>query len=102
MNLHEKINENTILYYVEDNVSHYDEKLYKIVDIYELSFRFYDCHYMVYVRAKNIEEDFASIEMDGDSKLFESFKEMCEGELWDFIKAKCKQFDKWLDKLNAV
>ena len=102
MNLHEKINENTILYYVENNVSHYDDNDNEVVDIYELSFGFYDCHYMVYVRAKNIEKDFASIEMEGDSKLFESFEEMCENELWDFIKAKCKQFDKWLAELNAA
>ena len=101
MNLHEKIDDNTILYYVESNIDHYDENDDRVVDIYELSFGFYDCHYMVFVRAKYIREDLASVEMEGESKLFDSFEEMCEGELWSLIKDRCRQFDDWLKELNA-
>src|SRR5690606_38127055 len=102
MNLHERINSKTILYYVESNYSHHDDDDNEVVDIYELSFGFYDCHYMVYVRAKNIRDNLASVEMSGDSKLFDSFEEMCEDELWELIKAKCKQFDKWYAELSEL
>lgn len=103
MNLHKKINENTILYYVEDEDIEYDEKTdtEKVVR-YILSFGFYDCQYFVRISLKDIEEDNSfGCNIEGDSKLFDSFEDFCEDELWETIKAKCKQYDEWLAELEV-
>lgn len=95
MNLQEKINENTTLFYIEANNWHCDDNNNVVIDAYELSFGFYDCYYMVYVTPKDLKRDWVSVQMEGDSKLFESFEYAVEYELWELIKAKCKAFDKW-------
>ena len=103
MNLHEKINENTTLYYVESAREEYDEKSdTDKVTHYTLSFGFYDCQYFVNVSLKDIEEDNSfGCCLEGESKLFESFEDACENDLWETIKAKCKAFDKWYAELCA-
>ena len=102
MNLQEKINDNTTLFYVEANNWHYDENDNDITDVYEISFGFYDCHYMVYVTNKDLERDCGSVQIEGDSKLFDSFEDAVENDHWELIKAKCKAFDKWKAELNAA
>lgn len=103
MNLHEKINENTILYYVESAQEEYDEKSdTEKVTHYTLSFGFYDCQYFVNVSRKDIDEDSSfGCCLDGDSKLFDSFEDACENDLWETIKTKCKEFDSWYAELCA-
>jgi hypothetical protein len=101
MNLQEKINENTILYYVEDNNSHYDENGNLVITVFSLSFGFYDCQYFVFVTAKDIEQDFASVCLDGDSKLHDSFENACENEHWELIKKKCADYVKYRAELEA-
>jgi hypothetical protein len=99
MDLHEKINENTILYYIESNNTSYDANNKPRIDSYTLSFGFYDCHYYLTVSKKDIEEDNCySTSLDGDSRLFDSFEEHCQDELWEIIKTKCKEYDKWYNK----
>ena len=96
MDLQLKINENTVLHYIEDSQNHYDDKGNNIIDCYQLSFSFYDCHYYVGVSRKDIEQDESFlIALDGDSKLFDSFEEMCQNEIWELIKEKCNEYDKW-------
>jgi hypothetical protein len=102
MNLHERIDNDTILYYVSDYSSTYNEEDdTDTTDVYELSFGFYDCSYLVYVKRDDILTDTPWMTMEGDSKLFESFESRCEDELWDFIKDKCKEFDEWILELDA-
>lgn len=101
MNLHEQINENTILYYVDSAHEEYDEDtcVDKIIE-YTLSFGFYDCHYFVNVQRKHIDNDTSFwCSVDGDSKLYDSFQDAVEDELWETIKEKCNEFDKWYAKL---
>lgn len=93
MNIQYKINKNTILHYVEAHQFGDDDK----VDIYTLSFSFYDCHYDVYVSRKDLDSDTGCIQMQGDSKLFESFEEACENDYWNIIKERCAQFDNWYE-----
>ena len=96
MDLQLKINENTVLHYIEDSQNHYDNDGNNIIDCYQLSFSFYDCHYYVGVSRKDIEQDESFlIALDGDSKLFDSFEEMWQNEIWGLIKEKCNEYDKW-------
>ncbi len=96
MNLQLEIDKNTILHYIEDSNNHYDEQGNNIIDSYQLSFSFYDCNYYVGVSRKDIEQDNSFlIELEGNSKLFDSFEEMCQNELWSLIKEKCNEYDKW-------
>ena len=95
MNLHKKIDLHTTLYYVEPNVVKEDD-----IVSYQLSFRFYDHQYYVYVTKENIDNDNEVMSMiEGDSRLFESFEEYCEGELWPKIKAACRLCNKYYQKI---
>ena len=90
-----KLNQNTILHYIEDIKSHYEGDD-EIIDNYQLSFSFYDCQYYVGVSKKDIDEDDNwSLAMEGDSKLFDSFEDMCKNEIWELIKEKCREYDQW-------
>nr|WP_315245103.1 hypothetical protein [uncultured Flavobacterium sp.] len=95
MDLQLEINANTTLHYIEDSQNHYDEEENYVIDSYQLSFSFYDCHYYVGVSRADILDDNNSMSIEGDSHLFESFKDMCEDELWKLIKQKCNEYDKW-------
>lgn len=99
MNLQEKIDKNTVLHYVESQVAHYDDEDKEIVDSYSLSFSFHNCHYYVYVKRKDIDQNREYVLLEGDSELFYSFESKCEGELWDIIKQKCNDFDIWKSNL---
>jgi hypothetical protein len=103
MNLHEKINENTILYYVESEREEYDEKSQTDkVTQYSLSFLFYDCQFFVSVSRKDIDQNFSyGACLEGDSTLFDSFENACQNELWETIKTKCNEFDKWQAELRS-
>ncbi|MCW3784913.1 hypothetical protein [Plebeiibacterium sediminum] len=96
MNIHRQIDANTILHYIEANNWHYNDKDEMVIDVFELSFAFYDCHYFVFLPKKYIEENFSfGMTMEGDSKLFESFEEAIEDEHWELIKKKCRQYEMW-------
>ncbi|MCD8430405.1 hypothetical protein LNJ06_09515 [Tenacibaculum finnmarkense genomovar ulcerans] len=103
MNLQEKINENTTLYYIEDAGTAYDAKTdTEVVTHYSLSLGFYDCHYHLNISRKDIEANYNyGCNLDGDSKLYDSFQSICEGELWELIKARCKDFDKYYADMVA-
>ena len=95
MTLQEYIDDNTTLHYVSCHESTYDNSDNEVVTIYELSFSFYDCDYLVHIKKENIDNDLNYILVHGDSKLIESFESMCEEELWDLIKQRCIEFDDW-------
>lgn len=100
MNSREQVDKNTVFYYIEDHATSYDDQDNEIIDAYMLSFSFYDCHYYVYVTAKNIEKDIPSVQIYGDTKLFDSFESKCEEYMWDFIKKKCEQFDSFFKEAH--
>lgn len=97
MNIQEKINNHTTLYYVEDIASVYsdDDSDVPTITTYSLSFGFYDCHYFVTVQRKDLDEDNRFVCLEGDSRLFDSFEKACENDLWDLIKERCNQYDQW-------
>ncbi len=58
-----------------------------------MSFAFYDCHYFVKVTQESLTNDSRSIAMvEGDARLMTTFSELCENELWKFIKNACASF----------
>lgn len=96
MQVNLKIDENTILHYVEDSNSTYGDNGEEVVTAYQLSFSFYDCGYDVGVSRKDIEKDDSfSLALDGDTKLFDSFNSLCQGDLWETIKEQCNKYDIW-------
>lgn len=82
MNLQQQIDKNTILHYVED----YRQDDEGNPSYYELSFSFYDCHYYATVSREDIDNGIPSVGLEGDSRLFDSFNELCENDLWSLIK----------------
>ena len=99
MNIQLQINSNTILYYIEDSQTHDDSEHNTIIDSYQLSFGFYDCQYFIGVSKKDIEtENTFGICIDGDTKLFDSFEEQCQNELWPLIKKYCLEYEEWYNK----
>ena len=86
------IDENTKLHYIEINNYETEEGSGKTINrIFQLSFSFYGKHFDVYVRENNFDSSFGSIEMQGDSSLFESFEELMEDDHWPLLVALCKK-----------
>ena len=101
MQLNQKLNDKTMLYYIEHNTCETNFQTgAEEVTSYLLSFQFYDAHYLVTVSRKDLENDFPSVLMEGNSNLFDSFENACEDEHWETIKAACKQYDTWYDDLQ--
>ena len=94
------MDENTILHYVELNNYDTDEEGNDTNRIFQLSFSFYGKHFDVYVREKNFDNSWGSIELDGDSSLFESFEELMQEEHWELLVAICKAYIAYCDKLE--
>lgn len=94
MNFEEKINENTILHSIEESSVEYAEED-KVLS-YILYFTFYDCNYFVFVDREDIDSDeSSSLCIEGPSKLFDSFNNACENDLWAIIKNRCDKYDLW-------
>lgn len=92
-NMQFNVDENTVLHYIEINNYDTDENTGKTINrIFQFSFSFYGKHFDVYVREENLEEDWRSIEMEGDSSLFESFEELMEDDHWPLLVALCKKY----------
>lgn len=92
-NIQLRIDENTILHYIELNNWEIDKDTHKAINqIFQFSFSFYGKHYDVYVREEKLKNDYGSIEMQGASDLFESFEEHMEDEQWPLLVALCKKF----------
>ena len=95
MTIDKKINDHTTLVLVEPLVTYFDtQRQAEQIDSYRLIFSFYDCTYQVFVSRKRIDEDFPCVEMEGESKLFDSFERACEDEHWELIKSTCNEYDK--------
>jgi len=88
----ERVDENTIFHYIEALDWDYDEDDNKVITKFQLSFTFYDCHYFVDVRVKDLDGSYGSICMEGNGTLFDSFEEWCTDEHWDFIQKKCREY----------
>lgn len=102
MNVQKKINEYTTLNYVEDIFTDDDENGEPIVIKYLLSFQFYDCIYLVDINREDIDNNNSNLCcLEGPGRLFESFEEACEEELWDTIKFYCNKYDEWYKQLIA-
>lgn len=99
MNIQYKFDNNTILHYVSNREWTYDDNDKEVTLVYELSFSFYDCHYIITIKKKDIENDNEFFLNEGDSKLFDSFEDFVYDN-WETIIEKCRDFDYWLDELN--
>ena len=99
MNLNQKINENTILYFIEAEDFYTDENDKTIVNKYQLSFGFYDCHYDAYIKKNDLDSSDGDgcITISGDEELFESFESLCENKHWELIKKKCIEYQDYLN-----
>lgn len=78
------------------------EKISEIA-IEQLTFnaKFYDCEYLVYCPKKAIEKnDSFLISIDGDSKLFESFKNFIQEDCFEHIKAIFNRLEYLLQQEN--
>ncbi len=99
MNIQRQINANTVLHYLEANNWHHSDDDQVIIDVFTLSFSFYDCHYFVYVTKADLLDDCGcGITMEGDSKLFDSFESAIEDDHWELIKKKCRQYEMWYNR----
>jgi len=87
----EKVDDNTVFHYIETQDWDYDDDDNEVITKLQLSFSFYDCHYFVDVRPKDLDNSFGSVCMEGNSALFDSFEEWCNDEHWDFIQKKCRE-----------
>jgi hypothetical protein len=83
------INENTTLHSVGLHQCNYDDDGTEIPLAYALSFSFYDCEYDVWVSESDLKNDRRSVTMHGDTRLFDSFENFCQDDLWQTIKVKC-------------
>lgn len=101
MQLNQKLNDKTILFYIEHNTCETNFQTgANEVTSYLLSFQFYDAQYFVTITREDLENDIPMICMEGDSNLFDSFERACEEEHWETIKAACKQYDTWYSDLQ--
>lgn len=103
MNLQEQVDENTILHFIEEIQSKYNEETGKNkAEKYNLAFSFYDKHYTAAVSREAIDKDLSfEVYIEGDSILFDSFEQHCTGEMWETIKKRCDQYDVWFDELQS-
>jgi len=90
------LNENIFLHYMDLNNWETDNDGNEINRIIDFSFSFYDCNYNVYVRETKLDRDFGSIEMNGDSALFDSFNEAMEDDYWELLVSLSKKYIKHL------
>lgn len=77
MQLNEKWEPNLVLNYIEGDTSSVED-----LNVIWLYFSFYDCDYCLGVSKKdcekNLENDFLSFSLDGQSKLFSAFEDLME------------------------
>ena len=84
----ETFGENTILFEVSyDNFEDIQDG--SMEEVFDMTFEFFEYQYHVRVAMSDIERDFPSVGIDGDSTLFDSFEKLCEGDMWEFIKKQC-------------
>lgn len=102
MNLQKKLSDNLTLHYVEGNNFDNNDNGDEVVTMYELSFTFYEKHYMVYLSRENINKDFCSYSsVEGDGELFDSLTSLIEDDFWTEIVSQCNAFDKWCKELEV-
>ena len=100
MNLQKKLNDNLTLHYVDANNWNNDDNGNEVTTMYELSFSFYDKHYMAYASRESIDKNTGYLSSaEGDSDLFDSFESIIEGKYWKDVVEQCQAFEKWKETL---
>lgn len=95
MNLNEKWEPNLVLNYIEGDTSYHED-----LNVIWLYFSFYDCHYCLGVSKKDcekdLENDFLSFSLDGQSKLFSAFEDLMEDKYAKKIQEQFIRYKKYL------
>ena len=91
MQLNEKWDDNLMLNYIEGDTND-AENLYVIW----MNFDFYNCNYDVGLSKKDLESDWLSLGLEGDSKLFDSVKSLLEGDFAEKVKEQFKRYQDYL------
>jgi len=80
-----ELRKNVILQYIEDNTTIINKNNREVIESFSIYFSFYGKSYRVDLFTSTLKSESPNIGLYGDSDLFESFKSLCEIELWDDI-----------------
>jgi hypothetical protein len=91
MELNEKWDDNLVLNYIEGNTNNAEE-----LSVIWMNFDFYDCNYEVGLSKRDLDSDWLSLSLDGDSKLFNSCEELLENKFAEKVKEQFKRYQDYL------
>lgn len=91
MRLNEKWSDNLMLNYIEGDT--YDAENLNVI---WMNFDFYDCNYDVGLSKKDLDDDWISLGLEGDTKLFDSVKSLLEGDFAEKVKGQFKRYQDYL------
>lgn len=90
-NIQIMFDKNLTFHYIEGD-AHDVDNAYEVIQ-YSLSFSFYDCHYELIIPKSAIDEDCSfKMMLSGDTKLYESFEDLLEDDLWPHMKIICAKY----------
>jgi hypothetical protein len=91
MQLNEIWTEHLMLNYIEGNTNDAEN-----LDIIWMNFDFYDCNYEAGLSKKDLDSDWISLGLEGDTKLFDSVKSLLEGDFAEKVKEQFKRYQDYL------
>ena len=81
MQLNEKWDDNLMLNYIEGDTNDAEN-----LAVIWMNFDFYNCNYDVSLSKKDLNDDWLSLGLDGDTKLFDSVKSLLGGDFAEKVK----------------
>lgn len=91
MQLNEYWSNDLMLNYIEGDT--YDAENLNVI---WMNFDFYDCNYEVGLSKKDLTDDWLSLGLEGDTKLFDSVKSLLEGDFAEKVKEQFKRYQDYL------
>lgn len=91
MQLNEKWDDNLMLNYIEGDTNDAEN-----LAVIWMNFDFYNCNYDVSLSKKDLNDDWLSLGLDGDTKLFDSVKSLLGGDFAEKVKEQFKRYQDYL------
>ena len=90
-NMQYQLDDKTILHYIEIVDYAEDEDGFEIPDIFNLSFTFYDCHYISTIYWQDVLDNEHLVFLEGPGILITSFEDHLQYEHWNLISTLIKK-----------
>ena len=91
MQLNEKWDDSLMLNYIEGDTNDAEN-----LAVIWMNFDFYNCNYDVGLSKKDLDDNWLSLGLEGDTRLFHSVKNLLEGDFAEKVKEQIKRYQDYL------